>query len=141
MGFNGHKYQSDWEPDPKIWKLWKHCNRNHGGFLEIDIYEHCKNFGNNGDNFLVCIDTPGGQPSYLADCWAKYDTEDYNMGTCKEKGLIAFVVCGNAEIWDFINAFNSVCYNYYGGRGDMPWYKKIISKLYDWAFPRTYKVD
>jgi hypothetical protein len=76
--------------------------------LQVYIYEHCKNFKNNADKYLVIIDTQWWQPHQ----WVATDIEwlsifndkKYELPQCKEYDSIAFVIVWWVEIWEFMES-------------------------------------
>ena len=91
--------------DTSIRKLYK---KKDWAMLQVYIYEHCKNFGNNSDKFLVIIDTQWWQSHQWVATnieWLSiFNDAEYDLSKCKEYETIAFVIVGWVEIWEFMES-------------------------------------
>ncbi len=93
-------------PEPLVWELIEGKNAGIPEEVDIKIYKHKKNFGNNGDKYLVVLRAES-QNMLFSENYDDYNTCDYDVlsGGRYEKDTMAFVVVGNIEIGSIINLF------------------------------------
>lgn len=92
------------EPDKSIWDEIYSRNSDHNPFTCVKIYSHKKNFGNNGDKYLIGINCDG-QPIKFIGRSEHYNNVDYDFITIPERDWLWFIIVGTQELLDLIDGF------------------------------------